>query len=206
MEAQKTENLIEHSAEIHARPPRTWFQTEREKRESKEGALAAYTAPVAAESKVDKSHKSEKNRKRKEREAEDDAGDIFNKKKKKDTSEMGENRKAIAGKVRSMKNMERALRLEGKSAGVAAKKVREMFSSKTKQNKPNNKNKAKGDGGLFGGDGIGSSLNSGRGVGKVSVGSGFKLGGAAAPQPSSVTKHKGKVGNFKSKGKFKRKK
>ena len=27
MQTQKAENMIEHEAEIYARPPRTWFQT-----------------------------------------------------------------------------------------------------------------------------------------------------------------------------------
>ena len=31
MEAQKAENMVEHEAEIHARPARTWFQTKKEK-------------------------------------------------------------------------------------------------------------------------------------------------------------------------------
>ena len=31
MEAQKAENMVEHEAEIAARPARTWFQTSKEK-------------------------------------------------------------------------------------------------------------------------------------------------------------------------------
>ncbi len=31
MEAQKAENMVAHEAEIAARPPRTWFQTAKEK-------------------------------------------------------------------------------------------------------------------------------------------------------------------------------
>lgn len=31
MEAAKAENMVEHEAEIQARPPRTWFQTRKEK-------------------------------------------------------------------------------------------------------------------------------------------------------------------------------
>ena len=34
MEATKAENMITHEAEIAARPPRTWFQTPRQKRAS----------------------------------------------------------------------------------------------------------------------------------------------------------------------------
>lgn len=42
MEVTKAENLVEHGAEIFAKPARTWFQTERQKQEAakaaKEGA------------------------------------------------------------------------------------------------------------------------------------------------------------------------
>ena len=31
MEAQKAENMVAYEAEISARPPRTWFQTVKEK-------------------------------------------------------------------------------------------------------------------------------------------------------------------------------
>ena len=34
MQTQKAENMIEHEAEIYARPPRTWFQTEQQKKQS----------------------------------------------------------------------------------------------------------------------------------------------------------------------------
>lgn len=34
MKLSKAENIMEHSAEINARPPRTWFQTESQKRDS----------------------------------------------------------------------------------------------------------------------------------------------------------------------------
>lgn len=33
MEMTKAENMVEHGAEIFAKPPRTWFQTERRKQE-----------------------------------------------------------------------------------------------------------------------------------------------------------------------------
>ena len=34
MEAAKAENMVEHEAEINARPARTWFQTRKEKQAS----------------------------------------------------------------------------------------------------------------------------------------------------------------------------
>ena len=35
MELKKGQNIIEHEAEIYARPARTWFQTEKEKQNAK---------------------------------------------------------------------------------------------------------------------------------------------------------------------------
>jgi ATP-dependent RNA helicase DDX27 len=35
MELKKGQNIIEHEAEIYARPARTWFQTETEKQNAK---------------------------------------------------------------------------------------------------------------------------------------------------------------------------
>ena len=46
LQAQKAENIMEHEAEIYARPARTWFQTERQKRQAaKEAREAATSAP-----------------------------------------------------------------------------------------------------------------------------------------------------------------
>ena len=41
MEATKAENMIAHAAEIHSRPAKTWFQSEREKRATQKDALKA---------------------------------------------------------------------------------------------------------------------------------------------------------------------
>ena len=41
MEATKAENLMEHSKEIHARPAKTWFQSEREKKAHSKASLKA---------------------------------------------------------------------------------------------------------------------------------------------------------------------
>jgi ATP-dependent RNA helicase DDX27 len=41
MEATKAENLVEHSKEIHARPAKTWFQSEREKKAHSKASLKA---------------------------------------------------------------------------------------------------------------------------------------------------------------------
>ena len=44
LQAQKAENIMEHEAEIYARPARTWFQTERQKRQAAKGAREAATS------------------------------------------------------------------------------------------------------------------------------------------------------------------
>ena len=38
MEVTKAENLVEHGAEIFAKPARTWFQSERQKQEAAQAA------------------------------------------------------------------------------------------------------------------------------------------------------------------------
>lgn len=40
MQLKKGQNMIEHEAEIHSRPARTWFQTEKEKLNSKGWSLS----------------------------------------------------------------------------------------------------------------------------------------------------------------------
>ena len=41
MEATKAENLVEHARDIHARPAKTWFQSEREKKAQSKASLKA---------------------------------------------------------------------------------------------------------------------------------------------------------------------
>ena len=48
MEAAKAENMVEHEAEIHARPARTWFQTKKEKEAAvTRSGLADNTSPFS---------------------------------------------------------------------------------------------------------------------------------------------------------------
>jgi ATP-dependent RNA helicase DDX27 len=42
MEIKKGQNLVEHEAEIFARPARTWFQTEKEKLAAKSEDLPVH--------------------------------------------------------------------------------------------------------------------------------------------------------------------
>jgi len=63
MQTQKAENMIEHEAEIYARPPRTWFQTEKQKKESaKRGRPDADDEDVGARGKKAKKAKAKRRR------------------------------------------------------------------------------------------------------------------------------------------------
>ena len=67
MQTQKAENMIEHEAEIYARPPRTWFQTEQQKKQSAKRARSG-VSEEAEETKgknVKKQKREEANGKRK---------------------------------------------------------------------------------------------------------------------------------------------
>ena len=46
MEARKAENMVEHEAEINARPARTWFQTKKEKAAVSERSATTYKPPA----------------------------------------------------------------------------------------------------------------------------------------------------------------
>jgi hypothetical protein len=45
MELKKSENMIEHDAEIRGRPARTWFQSKDDKRKAK-GTPPAFSGPI----------------------------------------------------------------------------------------------------------------------------------------------------------------
>ena len=71
MELQKGRNLLEHEAEIMARPARTWFQTEQEKKIAKSAGLAEHNGKFAERGHNEKKRKAEEEEaaasKRKER-------------------------------------------------------------------------------------------------------------------------------------------
>lgn len=75
MQTQKAENMIEHEAEIYARPPRTWFQTEKQKKESaKRGRPDADEEDVGARGKKAKKQKKEEGKGKKEKGSKEDKG------------------------------------------------------------------------------------------------------------------------------------
>ena len=73
MEAQKASNMMEHQDEIQARPPRTWFQTPKEKKAAAEAArLGPDKADKAAKAKKGGQDKAAlKGKRKREREAEE---------------------------------------------------------------------------------------------------------------------------------------
>jgi ATP-dependent RNA helicase DDX27 len=69
MEAQKAENLIEHEAEIYARPARTWFQTDKQKKALADLERTSLMSKQDDEDEVGGNAKTRKNNKKaKERE------------------------------------------------------------------------------------------------------------------------------------------
>ncbi len=75
MQTQKAENMIEHEAEIYARPPRTWFQTEKQKKESaKRGRPDADEEDVGARGKKARKQKKEEGKGKKEKGSKEDKG------------------------------------------------------------------------------------------------------------------------------------
>lgn len=75
MQTQKAENMIEHEAEIYARPPRTWFQTEKQKKESaKRGRPGGDEDEEGARGKKAKKQKKEDPKGKKDKAGKQDKG------------------------------------------------------------------------------------------------------------------------------------
>lgn len=72
MQTQKAENMIEHEAEIYARPPRTWFQTEKQKKESAKRGRAGADEEGASQAKPNKKQKREDSKGTKEKRSKED--------------------------------------------------------------------------------------------------------------------------------------
>ena len=73
MQTQKAENMIEHEAEIYARPPRTWFQTEKQKKESaKRARLGADEEAEGAGARGTKKQKREEGKNKREKLSKED--------------------------------------------------------------------------------------------------------------------------------------
>ena len=74
MQTQKAENMIEHEAEIYARPPRTWFQTEKQKKESAKRARPGADEDSDTKGKSNKKQKKEEGKGKKGKESKEDRG------------------------------------------------------------------------------------------------------------------------------------
>ena len=74
MQTQKAENMIEHEAEIYARPPRTWFQTEKQKKESAKRSRPGANEEGDTRGKNPKKQKKEEGKGKKEKESKEDRG------------------------------------------------------------------------------------------------------------------------------------
>ena len=72
MQAQKAENMIEHEAEIYARPPRTWFQTEKQKKESAKRGRVDADEEGDSQAKASKKQKREDGKAKKEKQTKQD--------------------------------------------------------------------------------------------------------------------------------------
>jgi ATP-dependent RNA helicase DDX27 len=227
MEAQKASNMVEHEAEIAARPARTWFQSGTQKRDSAaraKEAAAAEGAAAAGEAKgKDKSAKRQERKAAAAKEAAEAA-------RQKGRGKLMEETAAVTGKVRAAKVRAQALQREGMPASLAGRMAAAQAAGvKKKQRKAsaaaNGGKKAVGaddaGGGLFSGDGVtrggpeSAAVLSGRGAGTQVYAGGARSGvpkkppSAAALSGSALSKAK-RAGkgrhSFKSKGRHNRRK
>jgi ATP-dependent RNA helicase DDX27 len=165
MEATKAENLVEHSRDIHARPAKTWFQSERDKKAHAKASLKASEREdvdeledVRQEERGPPGAKKNKKTKRAEREAEDRVrlpdgkrarkalaeGKIREKEKRLwggteelDDQMIGKREAKTISGVKSIKRLEREARLTGGIATKILKTFRETAGmGRKKQKRP----------------------------------------------------------------------
>jgi ATP-dependent RNA helicase DDX27 len=221
MEATKAENLMEHQAQIHARPAKTWFQSERDKKAERKSSLKASEREDVDEL-ADRGGwgaKPEvgKKMKRAGREAEARVrlpdgkrarkalaeGKIREKEKRLwggaeelDDQMMGKREAKTVSGVKSVKRLEREARLTGGIASKVLKTFREQAGVGRKKQKPPKQNDDDDDGG----GPAGMMQKQGRGADYKGAKKGnFANGMTLKPD---VKKAKGK--GFKSKSKHKR--
>ncbi|KAA6426072.1 MAG: DEAD-box ATP-dependent RNA helicase 28-like [Trebouxia sp. A1-2] len=212
MQTQKAENMIEHEAEIYARPPRTWFQTEKQKKESaKRGRPDADEEDVGARGKKAKKQKKEEGKGKKEKGSKEDKG-------RKQKDPLIKETKEAKNAVRAIKSQEAKFRGQGlapgqagKAAAAAALNQKGVTPKKSQKQKERDKKK-KGQEGLFEGDGVhkpGAGFKSSRVYaggpksGKVKAPAGGKA--SMSKRDKNKVRRGGKGANaFKSKAKHKR--
>ncbi|EFN54589.1 hypothetical protein CHLNCDRAFT_135424, partial [Chlorella variabilis] len=206
MEAQKASNLLEHHDEIMARPPRTWFQTEKQKREAAQLAKQAAADGIGAGSGDEEEGGSgamtgqqKRNKAKNERRLEQKQQRAKEAKEaaKKKSNKLMEETAAASRSIRAVKAKEQQLRLEGVTGGKAGKMAASLVTG-IKRKKKKRGGKEGGRRELFEGDGL---------PGKPAA-----KGGAKPPRSGKLGKSelnkvkrggKGKHG-FKTKAKHKR--
>mmetsp|Transcript_5884 Transcript_5884/g.16788 ORF Transcript_5884/g.16788 Transcript_5884/m.16788 type:complete len:768 (-) Transcript_5884:94-2397(-) len=119
MTATKAENLIQYSAEIAARPARTWFQSAQQKQ-----ATAAMSKPGA---KQDGKAKSAENR------------DKLKRRRAKEPEDTPEELKAVAAGIKKMKGLETAFRGQGVTGGRAGKMAKKQMEADVMGNRASDK-------------------------------------------------------------------
>ncbi|KAK2080603.1 hypothetical protein QBZ16_000457 [Prototheca wickerhamii] len=144
MEAQKATNMLEHEAEIFARPARTWFQTAKEKRAAAEAAREP--EPMTAKQLKGRA-KNERKLERKQQAAKEAA----EREAQKPRNKFMEETQAQARSVKALKAKERQLRGEGVPGLRAGRMAAEMVAGPAK--KKTKASNRKED--LFTGDGLG---------------------------------------------------
>ncbi|KAG1656121.1 hypothetical protein FOA52_007820 [Chlamydomonas sp. UWO 241] len=191
MEANKMENMLEHEDEIRARPPKTWFQSEREKKASKERTTA-----MAAEGR-DEQEEDGEGKGRRNKEDRKAAKKTEHTQKRKD-EEKAKKRGALvaeteqfSGRIKSVKSKLRKLVESGINPHQAAKMASaEVSGIKRKAKKSEGGGGGGGGkkGGLFSGDGTGRSAGPDGSVGDRDDRGG---GGGGAKKAGTVAKGRG---------------
>ncbi|KAK9828521.1 hypothetical protein WJX72_000533 [[Myrmecia] bisecta] len=206
MELQKAQNMVEHEAEIFARPPRTWFQTEKQKRETAEAAKRGEAGAAAEEAKKTKKDKESRKAERKLEKAREKAKNEDHRKRK---NVLMEETGALGKNIRAVKAKEAQLRMEGMPAAQAGKAAAAAVLG-IKSASKDKKKKAKKDT-LFEGDGTGRPVPDVKAPSKVYAGGGLS-GKVKVPKSGTLSKaelnrvKRGGKGHkaFKSKARHKR--
>ncbi|KAL3161562.1 hypothetical protein ABBQ32_010429 [Trebouxia sp. C0010 RCD-2024] len=153
MQTQKAENMIEHEAEIYARPPRTWFQTEKQKKETAKRGRPGADEEGDSQAKASKTQKREDGKGKKEKQSKRDRA------KQKHGDPLLEETKDVSNAVRAVKAQEAKFRGQGLTPGQAGKAAaaaalnQKGFTPKKSQKQKERDKKKQGQQGLFEGDG-----------------------------------------------------
>lgn len=168
LQAQKALNMVEHEAEIYARPARTWFQTPKQKRKAADRARPDGAGADAlaggdrdeggdGDAKGGKGKKQEKEAERAKRKREAAAEKEREGDKRRRGDKLLEETKAASRNIRGAKAIEQQLKQQGMRPAMARKAAAAQVSTvKAKDKKKKKKPRLDPTGeGLFEGDGTG---------------------------------------------------